>query len=369
MKNNDEKIVVNIIDPLNDELYIAELIKMGNSYKIMRINEKVKDTPELYLSPGWIDIHTHIYEGFTQISVNPNKVGLAKGVHVLADAGSAGEATLQGLKKYVLPQSDTQIKSWLNISSIGLVHLKEVSKINYLNMDLTLKAINENRDLICGVKVRSSGAIVEEMGIQPLKLAKLVAKEAKLPLMVHIGEAPPVIEDILELLEENDIITHCYHGKLGKPWLKDGTPIKALKDALNRGVKMDIGHGAASFSIDVCEKALSKGYFPTTISTDIHVRNINGPVYDLSTTMTKLLACGMSLKQVIKAVTLEPASVLNMQLWCEMDDFVNNATLFKLEKDIEEGGYQDAYGYTVKPIEKIVPVAVITSGEMKKLNY
>ncbi|MFD1414301.1 amidohydrolase/deacetylase family metallohydrolase [Oceanobacillus jeddahense] len=360
---------INVIDPLSNSIFNASLTCTNNNYQISKVQESIDENTNLYASPGWIDIHTHIYDGFTQLSVPPDEIGLKKGVHILADAGSAGEATIDGLRKYLLPIARTNIKSWLNISSIGLVHLKEGSHINYLNPELTIKAVEANRDFVCGIKVRASGHIVGSMDLQSLKLAKLVARETNLPLMVHIGETPPLIEEVLDLLSEGDVITHCYHGKLGKPWLSDGKPINALKTALERGVKLDIGHGAASFDFDVCKKAITRGYLPNTISTDLHIRNLNGPVFDLATTMNKLLACGMNLTEVIRSVTLHAANILREEDWCNFSKkAANNLTLFTVERMEDEEISKDVNGNNISIHKKIIPKAVINKGKLINLH-
>jgi dihydroorotase len=324
----------------------------------------------LYLSPGWIDLHAHVYDGVASLSVPADAIGLNTGVHLLADAGSSGEATLPGLRDYVAPRFRAEVRAWLNISSVGLVHLREVSDLSLINVDKTVKAALDNRPFVCGIKVRSSGAIVGELGLQPLQLAVLAAREAALPLMVHIGEAPPLIDDILDLLGEGDVVTHCYHGKIGRPWLPDGKPRPSLQRALERGVKLDVGHGAASFSFDVCRKALAAGVPPHTISTDAHIRNVNGPVYDLPTTMTKLWESGMPLADVIAAVTAAPAQILRLGGWCRLGETVERATLFRLEN--AAGGqrkYRDASGQERMPSQEIVPVAVVSGGAFTYVGW
>jgi len=325
--------------------------------------------PDLYLSPGWIDLHTHVYDGVASLSVTPDDAGLDTGVHMVVDAGSAGEATLAGLRKYVVPRYQTEVRAWLNISSIGLVHLKEVSDLSLINVDRTVQAIEENRDFICGVKVRASGAIVGSLGLQPLQLAILAARETDLPVMVHIGEAPPAVDDVLDLLRAGDVITHCYHGKIGTPWERNGLPSAAMRRAIEKGVRLDIGHGAASFSFDVCANAITGGWSPYTISTDVHIRNINGPVYDLATTMTKLLHCGMALEDIIAAVTSSPADVLRLTDWCELGGALKRATLFRVsDVPVPNRTYRDAKGNEIVPKRVIVPEAIMTNGVYKRLK-
>lgn len=318
----------------------------------------------LYLTPGWVDLHTHVYDGVTQISVQPDRVGLDHGVHLLADAGSAGQATVRGLVEYVIPRASTAMRVWLNIGSHGLVHLREVADPTFIDVDATLAAIAAHRDVICGVKVRSSGLIVGAMGLHPVQLAHLVAREAGLPLMVHIGEPPPVIDDVLDVLDAGDVATHCFHGKTGRPWNPDGTPVPALRRALDRGVLLDVGHGAASFDVDVARAAVAGGQPPYTISTDIHVRNINGPVFDLATVMTKMLDCGLPLLDVIAGVTTNPRRVLAAdEPWLYQNGGIRHGTLFLLAKQAPAGrSYVDAGGKAVQPRAHIVPIATIRDG-------
>jgi dihydroorotase len=321
-------------------------------------------TGSLYLTPGWVDLHTHVFDGMTEISVHADRVGLDQGVHLLADAGSAGQATVRGLVDYVIPRASTAMRIWLNIGSHGLVHLREVADPDFINVDATLAAIAAHRDVICGVKVRSSGLIVGAMGLHPVKLARLVAREAGLPLMVHIGEPPPIIDDVLDVLDRGDVVTHCFHGKTGHPWNRDGSPTPALRRALERGVLLDVGHGAASFDVDVARSALAAGYHPHSISTDIHVRNINGPVFDLATVMTKMLDCGLPLFDVVTRVTANPRRVLSAdEPWLHHDGRIRHATLFRLADRAPAGRtYVDASGKTLEPHKHIVPVATIRDG-------
>ncbi len=322
---------------------------------------------ELAAGPGWADLHAHVYDGMTSLGVPPDDVGHAAGVHLVADAGSAGEATLDGLVKYVLPAARVRILAWLNIGSRGLVDLRETADPRDIDVDATLAAIERHRDVVRGVKVRSSGAIVGAMGLQPLRLGRLVAREAGLPLLVHIGEAPPLVEDVLDLLGDGDAVTHCYHGKLGTPWLRDGRPSPALARALDRGVLLDVGHGAASFSHAVARRAVAAGFPPHTISTDVHIRNIGGPVHDLATTMTKLLACGMTAAEVVTAVTTTPRRVLREpDPWLGEDGGVRHATVFRLAPDAPDGrSYRDATGNVITPEAHVVPVATISGGELR----
>jgi dihydroorotase len=129
--------------------------------------------------------------------------------------------------------------------------------------------------------------------------------------MVHIGNAPPVIEDTLSLLGEGDIVTHCWHGKFGGLLGRDKKPLPETWAAVERGVRFDIGHGSASFSFETARYALDAGLPLHAISTDLHGGNVKGPVYNMATTMTKLLHIGVSLPEVIRLSTQSPAELID----------------------------------------------------------
>ena len=358
---------VRVVDPDSASERPAELVP-GPRGRTLAAGTGADDG--LYLSPGWADLHAHVYDGFTSLGVPPDQAGLDAGVHLLADAGSAGEATIDGFARYLVPSSRTRLRAWLNIGSHGLVHLREVSDLAWIDVDRTLAAIRRHSDLVCGVKVRSSGAIVGGTGVQPLELARLVAREAGLPLMVHIGEAPPLIGDVLDRLGDGDVITHCFHGKIGHPWLPDGSPAPPLRRALERGARLDVGHGRASFSFQVAERAIAAGWLPDSISTDLHVRNIAGPVKDLATTMTKLLGCGMELSQVIAAVTTRPRQILSSQEpWVGEGGLVRHATLFQVA-DLApgHGSCTDADGIVRHFNRRVIPRATIVNGQFRSCS-
>ncbi|MCU1477825.1 MAG: hypothetical protein JWQ64_2518, partial [Subtercola sp.] len=326
--------------------------------------------PIACISPGWVDLHAHVYDGTTQISVHPDRVGLNQGVHTVADAGSAGQATLSGLIDYVVPSATTKVLAWLNIGSHGLVHLKETSDASFIDVAATVDAAAAAPEFVRGIKVRSSGAIVGNMGLQPLQLGKLAARTAGLPLLVHIGEAPPLIDDVLDVLDKGDTITHCFHGKLGFPWEANGEPTPALRRALERGVRLDVGHGAASFDTAVARSAIQAGFLPHTISTDIHVRNIGGPVFDIATVMTKMLHCGMPLPAIVDAVTRSPRQTLGLdEPWIADDGSLTHATIFELSDSAPVGRrYVDPNGTTFEPAQHIVATATVRQGKIDEAS-
>ena len=273
------------------------------------------DCAGAHVSAGWADLHVHVWYGGTDFSIRADQAGLSHGVTAMADAGSAGEANFHGLREYVIERQRETIRAFLNIGSIGLVAANRVSELfgpGAIDLERTHRTIASNRDVICGIKVRCSGTVVGQWGIEPLKMARALAREFDLPLMVHIGEAPPAIEDVLALAEAGDLVTHCFHGKPGTALFETPERIALAAAAAKRGVRFDVGHGAASYSFDMAERAIAAGFTPFSISTDLHQRNLAGPVHDLATTAAKLLAVGLPLEECVDAITNRPRSVLGL---------------------------------------------------------
>ena len=182
-----------------------------------------------------------------------------------------------------------------------------------IDVDRTLAVIEANRDVICGVKVRASGVIVGSWGITPARIAKRVAEITGLPLMVHVGEPPPLIDEVFDILTEGDIVTHCFNGKRAGSIADTEALWAQAKRLAAEGIRMDVGHGQASFDFDVARRAIADGLTPFSVSTDLHLRNIRGPVHDMATTMSKLLAVGLDLDECVAAVTRRPRSVLGLR--------------------------------------------------------
>lgn len=276
---------------------------------------EVIDCKGRWLSPGWCDLHVHVWHGGTDISIRPGQAGRGSGVTAMADAGSAGEANFHGLREYVIDPAAETVKAFINIGSIGLVacnRVPELIDMRSIDVDRTLAVIEANRDVICGVKVRASGVIVGAWGITPVKIAKRVAEISGLPLMVHVGEPPPLIDEVFDLLSPGDIVTHCFNGKrAGSIADTDAVWAKAKRLSME-GIRMDIGHGSASFDFSVARRAIADGLEPWSISTDLHLHSLPGPVYDLALTASKLLALGLGFEGCIAALTARPRTILGL---------------------------------------------------------
>lgn len=270
-----------------------------------------------WISPGWVDLHVHIWHGGTDISIRPSECGAERGVTTLVDAGSAGEANFHGFREYIIEPSRERIKAFLNLGSIGLVacnRVPELRDIKDIDLDRILEVYAENSEHIVGIKVRASHVITGSWGVTPVKLGKKIAKILKVPMMVHVGEPPALYDEVLEILGPGDVVTHCFNGKAGSSILEDEDLFNLAERCAGEGIRLDIGHGGASFSFKVAEAAIQRGLLPFSISTDLHGHSMNFPVWDLATTMSKLLSVNMPFENVVEAVTHNPASVIKLSM-------------------------------------------------------
>ncbi|MCX8572905.1 MULTISPECIES: amidohydrolase/deacetylase family metallohydrolase [Hyphomicrobiales] len=275
------------------------------------------DAKGAWLSPGWVDLHVHVWYGGTDISIRPSECGAERGVTTLVDAGSAGESNFHGFREYIIEPARERIKAFLNLGSIGLVacnRVPELRDIKDIDLDRILQCYADNSEHIVGIKVRASHVITGSWGVTPVKLGKKIAKILKVPMMVHVGEPPALYDEVLEILGPGDIVTHCFNGKAGSSIMEDEDLFTLAERCASEGVRLDIGHGGASFSFKVAEAAIQRGLMPFSISTDLHGHSMNFPVWDLATTMSKLLSVGMPFDRVVEAVTHAPASAIKLDM-------------------------------------------------------
>lgn len=269
---------------------------------------------DYYLSAGWIDSHVHCYPNSPIYHDQPDSVGIATGVTTVVDAGSTGADDIDDFYQ-LTRQVETEVYALLNISRVGLIAQNELANMANIDDAAVREAVTRHPDFIVGLKARMSSSVIGDNGLKPLVRAKAMQQEnGGLPLMVHIGNTPPEIDEIAPLLASGDIITHCYNGKPNRILTPEGALRASITDALKRGVRLDVGHGSASFSFAVAQQAIALGILPHTISSDIYCRNrINGPVKSLAHVMSKFLAIGLSLPQVIECVTRHAADGLRLR--------------------------------------------------------
>lgn len=265
---------------------------------------------ETYVSSGWIDMHVHAFEEFDPYGDAIDRIGVEQGVATIIDAGSLGAERIGELKEKA-EQSVTNVLAFLNISKIGLKRIDELSDMSWIDQSAVKEAVERYKDFIVGLKARISRSVVLDSSIEPLRKARQFSEDMGLPVMVHIGSAPPDIEEIVPYLQQKDIITHYLNGKANNLFDAKGEPLHVLKEAVARGVHLDVGHGTASFSFKVAEAAKCHHIPVDTISSDIYRGNRqNGPVYSLAHVLSKFLYLGYTLEEVIGGVTTRAAEWL-----------------------------------------------------------
>jgi dihydroorotase len=275
---------------------------------------EVYDATGEYVTPGLVDLHTHVYWGATYWGIEPDPVAARSGVTTWLDVGTAGGYSWPGFREFIIERSKSRVFALLNLSSIGLIAPSwELANPDYWDVDLAELVINDNRDLIVGVKARIDNNTTRGVGIAPLVRARELADRVKQPLMVHIGGGPPSLDEILEYLRPGDILTHCFTGNANKIVDTNGEINANIQRLHDQGLILDIGHGTGSFSFETAEATLAKGFLPDVISTDIHQMAIQGPMFDMPTTLSKFLLLGMTLEQVIEASTIKAAKAVNLE--------------------------------------------------------
>jgi dihydroorotase len=326
--------------------------------------EPVVDARDRLVVPGLIDLHVHVFWGATHYGIEPDPHCLATGTTTVADAGSAGAHTFPAFRRYVIEVARTRILPFLNIGATGMVspEVGELRHVEFIDKAAALRAIEAHRDLIQGIKVRLSRDIVGDNARVALTTALEASEAAGLPIMVHVGETPLPLATILDELRPGDVLTHCYHGREEGILDGKGQVLGAARKAADRGVHFDVGHGRGSFTFAVARRGLAQGFRPGTISSDLHVYNLNGPVHDLATTMSKFLHLGLSLDEVIHMTTAAPARVLRGAAALGTLAPGAAADLTLLERREGHFDLEDTVGEKITATERLVPTGVIRDG-------
>ena len=263
------------------------------------------------LTPGWVDIHAHVFAGATTWGICADALCLATGVTTIVDAGSPGWANFLAFKDFIAAPARTQILTFVHISGIGLTYgpLGELEDIRYADAERAAYVVEQWPDVCVGIKVRQGEHQVGKNGVEPLRIAVEAGALCRAPVMCHIGAGVPLPE-VLELMRPRDIITHCYQG-VGDTIL-DGEDrvLSQVWEARQRGVLFDLGHGGGSFQFNVAKQALAQGFYSDVISTDIHSGSLESPVYSLAETGSKMLNLGVELEEVVRQTTAAPAAAI-----------------------------------------------------------
>ena len=362
-----------VIDPSQNLDSIMDIgIRNGRIVDLQRDLPRDKAAQQInasgkIITPGLIDLHAHTYPQASAIGLPADELVPFTATTTYVSAGDAGGNNFSAFKHYIQAQARSRMFAFVHISSIGLAGypVGEMKNIDYANIDLAARVVNENPDLVLGVKVRETLDVVGENGVEPLRRARLAAERSGVKgarVMCHIGNAPGDLGVLLDLLRPGDILTHAYSGA-GNNTVQNGKLIAAALEAKKRGVIIDVGHGGGSFDFTIAEPAIQQGLIPDTISSDLHAYSGNSPsIPFLPNVMSKFLTLGFSLNQVIAMTTNRPGIVINRDplLGTLKKNAVADISILDLvEKPVE---WLDTRGNKRPGMYSLVPVQTIRAG-------
>ncbi len=269
--------------------------------------------------PSLVDMHAHVLVNGYDMGVNTDSCCRASGVTTLCDAGSTGSSNFAALRSMLDNHVHTRIRAFVNLSAIGVMGTSrggELAHFPYADPEGCARTITENPDLAIGVKLRFGPKLVWEYSAEPVKLARRAADMAGgVPMMMHITDSPVPLPDLIAHMKPGDIVTHCYHGRNhGIMGQEKQFVLKEIIEAQRAGIIFDCAHGRNHFNFHMIEKALDQGFLPDTISTDLTMTTFTqGPVWDLPTTMSKLLHFGLPLEELVRRATANPARIMGYE--------------------------------------------------------
>lgn len=271
------------------------------------------DAKGLYVTPGLIDLHTHCYYGGTGLGVLADPIAARSGVTTWVDAGSFGWDQFPGFRRFIVEPAHARIFGYVYTYTSNRNPSEDPISYARKGMRRTGETVRDNKDIMIGVKIQVGANMSGKYSYDLLKVARETCDQYQIPLMAHISFAPPETDQVMELMKPGDVVTHAYNGHTLGIIDKEGKIKPSVLEARKRGVWFDIGHGLGSFNFAATRKALDAGFVCDTISTDIYNLNVRGPVFDMPTTMTKLLHMGMSFDDILLRVTANPAKIINQQ--------------------------------------------------------
>ena len=361
-----------VLDPGRGSDYPADVVFSGGLVSEIGDNidaaqaAEVRQVEGCFVVPGLIDLHTHVYWGGTSLGVDAGAVARASGTTTFVDAGSAGPGNYAGFLRHVIESSAPRILAFLNISFPGIfgfsrsVMVGECADLRLLDVGEAVRVARGNPATVVGVKVRVGRIAGGSSGMAPLEMAIEAAEELGLPVMAHIDLPPPNLREVFQRLRPGDILTHCFRPFPNAPIAGGRIREEALL-ARERGVIFDIGHGMGSLSFATARTMLAQGFSPDVISSDLHALCLDGPVYNLLVTLSKFLAMGMSLPDLVERATIRAArAVRRRDLGVLEAGGVGDASVLRIEEG--ECTYVDSTGEKMVGNRRLVCEGCVMAG-------
>jgi len=322
------------------------------------------------VTPGLVDMHAHVFVNAHDMGGHTDRFCRCSGVTTLCDAGSAGSSNFAGLRHILDTAVRTRVRALVNLSAIGITGTSrggELSHLPYADPEGCARTIIENPDLAFGVKLRFGPGLVWEYSAEPVKLARRAAEMAgNVPMMMHITDSPVPLPALIEHMKPGDIVTHCYHGRAhGIMGQEKEFVLKEIVEAQRAGIIFDCAHGRNHFNFRMTQRALDQGFMTDTISTDLtSTTATQGPVWDLPTTITKLLHFGMPLDEVVRRATAVPARIMGYEGTVGTLKPGANADVSVFELRDEDIELRDSDGDTVIARRRFLPQLTLKDGRV-----
>jgi len=362
-----------VIDPKNKINRVMDVAIAGG--KIARVAEnipaseakRVANVAGLYVTPGLIDLHVHVYTGRPgttgdSSSVQPDAFSFRTGVTTMVDAGTAGWKTFPSFRERVLNRARTRVLALLNINGAGMGDPKAENNPSDMDPEAAAKMAKANSDVIVGFK----SAHYDGPGWPSVENAVKAGNLTSLPVMVDFGyitKERRLPELLLDKLRPGDIYTHCYSGHR-EELLDDGKINPAMVTGRKRGIYFDVGHGAGSFYWYVAVPLFEQKFWPDSISTDLHSGSMNSGMKDMPNVMSKILNLGVPLEEVIAESTWNPAKEIkrpqlgNLDVGAEAD-----IAVLRLEKG--SFGFIDSAGAGNPGPRRLVAEMTVRKGRVE----
>jgi len=340
---------------------VAENIAVNGDMQVIDATNKL-------VTPGLIDYHMHAFRYGNLLGVDTETLAPKSGTTTFVDGGSSGSLNFMTFREYVIKPAKSNILAFLNISAIGQItvgvkgldfHENDDEKL--FHIPSAIEVIEKNRDLIVGIKVRAYTGL---KSLKPMARARELADLTRLPIMVHLAPAPPDFIDLLPYLKAGDIITHPYHGGDTAILDQDDHIRPEYWESRKRGIEVDLGLDRFHGDLEIMRKAMDQGFVPDYISTDLTTTNIKSIVFDLPTTIAKVVACGMSLSEVLDKSTHRTAIKMNCgkQLGILASGAVADVAVFDIATEPKELG--DIFGHKLTVKQRLIPQITIRQGEI-----